>query len=53
MVAKAFAMMDRDNSGFLNIQDISKTFSRLKMLIVSVYDVSMNPDYIEGRKSRE
>jgi len=42
MVNKAFAMMDRDGSGVLNIQDIG-----------SIYDVSMNPEFLEGRKTRE
>jgi len=42
MVQKAFNMMDKDGSGFLSIQDI-----------ISIYDVSMNPDFIEGRKTRE
>eukprot|EP00806_Schmidingerella_arcuata_P000234 Macronucleus_1208.p1 GENE.Macronucleus_1208~~Macronucleus_1208.p1 ORF type:complete len:291 (+),score=158.04 Macronucleus_1208:1-873(+) len=42
MVNKAFAMMDRDGSGVINIQDIGQ-----------IYDVSMNPEFLEGRKSRE
>jgi len=42
MVGKAFRMMDRDGSGQLNIQDL-----------ISIYDVSMNPEFIEGRKTRE
>jgi Ca2+-binding EF-hand superfamily protein len=42
MVDKAFSMMDRDGSGQLNIQDIG-----------SIYDVSMNPEFLEGRKTRE
>ena len=42
MVDKAFIMMDRDGSGQLNIQDIG-----------SIYDVSMNPEFLEGRKTRE
>lgn len=42
MVDKAFAMMDRDQSGQLNIQDIA-----------SIYDVSMNPEFLEGRKTRD
>ena len=42
MVNKAFAMMDRDGSGVINIQDIG-----------SIYDVSMNPEFLEGRKTRE
>ncbi len=35
-------MLDRDRSGQLNIKDL-----------LGVYDVSMNPEFIEGRKSRE
>ena len=42
MVDKAFQMMDRDGSGQLNIQDIA-----------GIYDVSMNPEFLEGRKTRE
>lgn len=42
MVNKAFAMMDRDNSGELNISDIA-----------AIYDVSMNPEFLEGRKTRD
>ena len=42
MVNKAFAMMDRDGSGVLDINDIA-----------SIYDVSMNPEFLEGRKTRE
>ena len=39
---KAFAMMDRDGSGIINIDDIGQ-----------IYDVSMNPEFLEGRKTRE
>ena len=42
MVNKAFQMMDRDGSGQLTISDIA-----------SIYDVSMNPEFLEGRKTRE
>ena len=42
MVNKAFAMMDRDGSGVIDIQDIGQ-----------IYDVSMNPEFLEGRKTRE
>ena len=42
MVDKAFGMMDRDGSGQITIQDIG-----------SIYDVSMNPEFLEGRMSRE
>lgn len=52
MVEKAFRMMDRDGSGAITIQDLSKILNRL-MVLVGVYDVSMNPEYIEGRKTKE
>ncbi len=42
MVNKAFAMLDRDGSGQINIQDIT-----------GIYDVSMNPEFLEGRKTRD
>jgi len=42
MVNKAFAMMDNDGSGVIDINDIG-----------SIYDVSMNPEFLEGRKTRE
>jgi len=42
MVQKAFQILDRDGSGVINIKDI-----------IDVYDVSMNPEFIEGRKSKE
>lgn len=42
MVQKAFAMLDRDGSGQINIQDIT-----------GIYDVSMNPEFLEGRKTRD
>jgi len=41
MVSKAFAMMDRDGSGVITIDDIAQ-----------IYDVSMNPEFLEGRKTR-
>lgn len=34
--------MDRDGSGVINIDDIG-----------AIYDVSMNPEFLEGRKTRE
>ena len=52
MVEKAFTMLDRDGSGKLDIKDIRKN-NQIKYSIVSVYDVSMNPEFIEGRKSKE
>lgn len=42
MVNKAFAMMDRDGTGVVEIADIA-----------SIYDVSMNPEFLEGRKTRD
>lgn len=42
MVMKAFAMLDKDNSGRISISDIA-----------GIYDVSMNPDFLEGRKTRD
>lgn len=42
MVAKAFAMLDKDNSGQITISDI-----------IAIYDVSKNPEFIEGRKTKE
>lgn len=41
MVKKAFSMMDRSGNGMLTIDDI-----------VNVYDVSMHPEFLEGRKSK-
>lgn len=42
MVKKAFARLDLNNSGAITIEDIQ-----------GVYDVSMNPDFLEGRKTRD
>jgi Ca2+-binding EF-hand superfamily protein len=42
MVDKVFAMLDRDGSGVINIQDI-----------IQIYDVSLNPDFIERRKTKD
>ena len=42
MVEKAFAMLDRDGSGVVKINDIA-----------GIYDVSMNPEFLEGRKTRD
>jgi Ca2+-binding EF-hand superfamily protein len=42
MVEKAFRMMDRDNSGKLNLSDV-----------VAIYDVSLNPEFVEHRKSKD
>lgn len=42
MVKKAFARMDRDGSGQVQINDL-----------LGIYDVSRNPDFLEGRKTRD
>jgi Ca2+-binding EF-hand superfamily protein len=42
MVAKAFAMLDKSNSGVITLSDVA-----------GIYDVSMNPEFLEGRKSRD
>ena len=42
MVQKAFAMLDKSGDGQITISDI-----------VGIYDVSMNPEFLEGRKTRE
>lgn len=42
MVEKAFQMLDKDNQGGITLSDIA-----------GIYDVSMNPEFLEGRKSRD
>ena len=42
MVNKVFQMMDRDGSGVIQMADI-----------IQIYDVSMNPDFIQQRKTKE
>ena len=42
MVKKAFMMLDRDGSGKLTVSDIA-----------GIYDVSMNPEFLEGKKSKD
>lgn len=42
MVKKAFKMLDRDASGKITVSDIS-----------GIYDVSMNPEFLEGRKTKD
>jgi len=42
MVKKAFQMLDRDSSGRITISDLT-----------GIFDVSMNPEFLEGRKSRD
>lgn len=41
MVDKAFALIDRNNTGTISVQDID-----------AIYDVSKNADFIEGKKTR-
>jgi Ca2+-binding EF-hand superfamily protein len=42
MVAKAFAMLDKDGCGEITIKDI-----------IGIYDVSRNPEFLESRKTKE
>jgi len=42
MVQKAFAMLDKSGTGAIGMSDIA-----------GIYDVSMNPEFLEGRKTRE
>jgi Ca2+-binding EF-hand superfamily protein len=42
MVNKAFSMLDKDGSGQITLSDIA-----------TIYDVSMNPEFLEGRKTRD
>jgi Ca2+-binding EF-hand superfamily protein len=42
MVEKAFQMLDIDGKGGVSIKDIA-----------GIYDVSMNPEFLEGRKTRD
>ena len=42
MVEKAFNMLDKDGQGGISLQDIA-----------GIYDVSMNPEFLEGRKTRD
>ena len=42
MVKKAFSRLDRDQSGKIQINDL-----------IGIYDVSQNPDFLEGRKTRD
>ena len=42
MVMKAFAMMDKNGSGEITVQDIC-----------AIYDVSRNPDFIEKRLTKD
>ena len=42
MVQKAFNMLDKDGSGQILVKEIA-----------GIYDVSMNPEFLEGRKTKE
>merc|ERR1719451_124826 len=42
MVKKAFAMLDKDGSGKITVSDIQ-----------GIYDVSMNPEFLEGKKTKD
>lgn len=42
MVKKAFAILDTNGSGQITVSDIS-----------GIYDVSMNPEFLEGRKTKD
>jgi Ca2+-binding EF-hand superfamily protein len=42
MVKKAFAMLDKDGSGELTVNDIA-----------GIYDVSMNAEFLEGKKTKD
>lgn len=42
MVKKAFIMLDKDQSGRITVPDIA-----------GIYDVSMNPEFLEGKKTKE
>jgi Ca2+-binding EF-hand superfamily protein len=42
MVHKAFATLDRDGSGIITVSDIR-----------NIYDVSSNPDFLEGRLTKD
>jgi Ca2+-binding EF-hand superfamily protein len=42
MVKKAFMMLDTYQTGKITVSDI-----------VHIYDVSMNPEFLEGRKTKE
>jgi len=41
MVKKAFGILDRNGSGVVNINEIAH-----------IYDVSMNPEFLEGKKTK-
>ena len=42
MVKKAFAMLDKSGNGTITTSDIA-----------GIYDVSQNPEFLEGRKTKD
>jgi len=42
MVNKAFSVLDSSNQGAISISDV-----------INIYDVSMNPEFIEGKKTKD
>jgi Ca2+-binding EF-hand superfamily protein len=42
MTMKAFAMLDKNNSGTITVDDIA-----------TIYDVSRNPEFLEGRTTKD
>lgn len=42
MVEKAWQMLDKDGSGVITVKDIE-----------GIYDVSMNPEFLEGKKTKQ
>jgi len=42
MVKKAFAMLDKSGNGTITVSDIA-----------GIYDVSQNPEFLEGRKTKD
>ena len=42
MVQRAFDMLDKDKSGVITAKDV-----------MALYDVSKNPDFLEGKKTRK
>jgi Ca2+-binding EF-hand superfamily protein len=42
MVEKIFKRLDRDGSGVVNLGDV-----------VQIYDVSLNPDFVEQKKTKD
>jgi len=42
MVNKAFTMLDKNGSGTITVDDIA-----------CIYDVSRNPEFLEGKKSKD